>query len=194
MVTRIDHIRPPYGRRTEDIPRSCVFAATTNSGTSLGDETGNRRFWPVECGTINVDALAADRDQLWAEAYHQYRTGAKWWLDTAELEQLATQEQDERYCAGVWDQVIQEWTNSPTQRSQRDGEHGEMLPIEPFDSTRDEVTISDILIHAIGKPLGHWTQTDMNQVAKTLVHQKWKRGQKGTGVQRKRVYRRLFAG
>ena len=45
-----DSFRPAYGRKTETYPRQCVFFATTNERAFLKGDTGNRRFWVVECG------------------------------------------------------------------------------------------------------------------------------------------------
>ncbi len=71
FTARTDHFRPPYGRRAVDVPRQNVFAASTNDEHPFVDSTGNRRFWPVRCGRIDVDAIVRDRDQLWAETYNR---------------------------------------------------------------------------------------------------------------------------
>ena len=42
---------------------------------------------------IDRDDIERDRDQLWAEAVVRFKAGEKWWLETPELEALATAEQ-----------------------------------------------------------------------------------------------------
>ncbi len=78
LTRRVDKYREPYGRYPIDVPRQCVFAATVNLSEYLVDDA-NRRIWPVHCTTIDVDALARDRDQLWAEAFTLQLQGAPWW-------------------------------------------------------------------------------------------------------------------
>jgi hypothetical protein len=186
LTARVDHFRQPYGRRSEYVPRQCVFAASVNDSTPFTDETGNRRFWPARCGNdIQVDALAEARDQLWAEAYRRYLDGAIWYLDTHELNRAAEDEQEQRYASGVWDDVILSWLDNPVQRMDNRAQ-----PIEPFDSTYEMVTVTDILIHAIGKQLDKFDQKDLNQVSRCLIHHRWRRRRAGPRGARKYFYQR----
>lgn len=69
MLSRIeDSARLAYGRETSHVPRQFVMIGTTNSSEYLVDPTGNRRFWPVKVGRVDLKGLAEDAPQLWAEA------------------------------------------------------------------------------------------------------------------------------
>ena len=164
-----DVFRPPYGRRTQRFPRSCVFAATVNDTNTLTDETGNRRWWPVRCGRIDIPALARDRDQLWAEVVVLFDDGEKWWFESAELNRMAAREADKHYQPGIWDETILNWCERPVARFKRIDDHtlGDDLP---FDSRPFQVTINDILTHAIGKSLDKFAYNDVMAVQRALVH------------------------
>lgn len=70
ISTATDKYRAPYGKATEEHPRRCVFAMTTNQTEYLKDETGNRRWLPVSVTKMaDVEWLKENREQLLAEAY-----------------------------------------------------------------------------------------------------------------------------
>ena len=152
MSRTTDRFRPPYGMRLVESPRQCVFAGTVNHSTYLRDETGGRRFWPVTCGRIDIEALARDRDQLWAEAKARFEAGSVWWLETAELVQLASDQQVDRYEGDPWEEVIAPWIE-----------------------TRSSVSISEVLEKCLAKPQALWTQTDKIRAARCLRAQGWQR-------------------
>ena len=74
FLSRTDDIfRASYGRRAQKYPRRCTFFGTANDTNFLRDETGNRRFWPIDCFVFKpkksiFDDLDDELDQIWAEA------------------------------------------------------------------------------------------------------------------------------
>jgi predicted P-loop ATPase len=86
----VDHFRPAYGRRAVDCPRQGIFIATTNEFNIFKGDTGNRRFWPLQCydQTPTRDVFRIPDDilfQLWAEAKYYYEQGEPLYL-SADLE------------------------------------------------------------------------------------------------------------
>jgi putative DNA primase/helicase len=179
LTRTTDRYRPPYDRYVIEVPRQCVFAGSVNPDTYLRDETGNRRFWPLRCGSIDLDALRRDRDQLWAETVARYREGAIWWLDEPELVAAAKAEQDQRYQADAWDSRIDRWLTFERRRVN----HG----YAGYDDWRDEevertsplfdVSVGEILEGALGIEPARWTKADQMRVGAYLKIWRWKRYQ-----------------
>lgn len=83
VTATADHYRKAYATDAETYPRRCVFAATTNEGVFLRDETGERRMWILPCagqkgmseiglkGTL--PGFAEEVEQIWAEAVDMWR-------------------------------------------------------------------------------------------------------------------------
>ena len=94
-----DIFREPYGRRTGVYPRRCVFFGTTNEVEFLRDKTGNRRFWPIDCGiTEPIKSVFSDLPdevpQIWAEALLAWQLGEPLYL-TGEAKKIAEGAQEE---------------------------------------------------------------------------------------------------
>jgi putative DNA primase/helicase len=164
LTRTTDHYRPSYGKRSRDFDRRNVFGGTTNGAEYLRDETGNRRFWPVHAGTIDLPALRRDRDQLWAEAVTAYKTGETWWLDD-ETEELAAQEQELRREPDPWEEIVLPWLEKRAAPVSKD-ELLSMLKILP--EQRE--------------------QKHANRAAKILAMAGWQRRRKRTAMVREWLY------
>jgi putative DNA primase/helicase len=191
LTRTVDRYRPPYGRYVIDVPRQCVFAGSVNPDTYLRDETGNRRFWPVRCGRIDLDALRRDRDQLWGEAMARFQAGAVWWLEDPELIALASAEQDARYLSDAWDEVIDRWlTHERRTVNQGNGYDDVREEFVPRSEHLVDVSVGEILQWAIGIEPGRWTKGDQMRVGAYLKSRKWQRYLRRNGHLRQWRYRR----
>lgn len=109
LTSDTDLYRPPYAHGPRKVPRGNVFVGSTNHKKFLLDDTGNRRWWPIEAGEeINLTLLREWRDQLWAEATVAHGAGEKWHLTRAEDKEH--EEQVEKYrIRDPWENVIGKW-------------------------------------------------------------------------------------
>ena len=110
----VDTYRPPYGRKAIDVPRTAVFAATTNSRRYLRDQTGNRRFLPAQMlNEPDIAGLERDQEQLLAEAVHAVLAGEQNHL-TAEEDTMQRGEVGERLLPLSWRDKVESYIEDKT--------------------------------------------------------------------------------
>ena len=158
ITRRSDHFRPAYGRRVADFPRQCVFSASTNDSAYLNDPTGARRFWPVECHNIDLEALKRDVDQIWAESLSLYRDKQTWWIEDPELLDLARIEQSGRHNSDSWEQPIKEWISNSKENWVNSGKKIKDFCFES----------EDVLETCFDQKPGSWKPGDKARVGRVL--------------------------
>lgn len=104
-----DTYRASYGHYSRTYPRQFVFIGNTNKAEYLADETGARRYLPIECTEIASESVEANRELLWAEAVARYQAGEIWW-DIPDSER----EQERRYQDDAWADYIAPWLEGKT--------------------------------------------------------------------------------
>lgn len=115
VASREDYFRAPYEPAPKKHPRQTMFIATTNATQYLKDWTGNTRFWPIKCGTrVDFDGLAAERDQLFAEAVHRYQLGDATFPTSEQEKAWFAAEQDERVQGHPWEDLIADYLHENT--------------------------------------------------------------------------------
>jgi predicted P-loop ATPase len=147
---RIEIYRPPYGRGEVTEPRQCALIGTTNDAQYLKDETGARRFWPIKCGSINLEALKRDRDQIFAEAVRAYQGGARWWPDRDFERQTIKPQQDDRYAVDIWEPMVRLYL-----------------------ATCDSTTSAEIAVDCLGFALKDVKKADEMRISAILKRLKW---------------------
>lgn len=103
---------PKFKEFSTKFPRRLVFIGTTNQDEFLADETGNRRWLPIRVGLggfVDIDAIKADRDQLWAEAVVLFREHGVMFKDA---QQLAEGVHNDHTLTDPWDEMVHQWLES----------------------------------------------------------------------------------
>ena len=169
LAAGVDRFRPPYARNVVELTRQNVFVGSTNEDEFLDDPTGARRFWPVRVGEVDLEALEADRDQLWAEVYEEMTPGVgrplpPWWLSPEEDAELA--EDQVVYTRGdPWGDIVAAWT-SP--------QHVTEIGVTAAD-IRDGVTVAHVLGAVLAIDVGQQHKAAAMRVAGILTRLGWRK-------------------
>lgn len=97
--------RMAYAHTPVERARQFIIVGTTNSAEYLADTTGARRFWPVRVGRFDIEGIARDRNQLWAEARVREAAGESIRLPE-ELWNMAGQHQERRREVDAWEELL----------------------------------------------------------------------------------------
>lgn len=103
IASQQDFYRKPYGRNPEIRKRQCVFFGTTNNYDFLKDETGDRRYYPIDVNiakatkSIDTDLTKEYIAQVWAEAFQLYKQGQSIYIQDKKVLNIAEQEQRKHF-------------------------------------------------------------------------------------------------
>lgn len=143
---REDNYRNHYGRGHKKHPRQSILVGGTNRDDWQCDSTGGRKYLPIVVRQqINVESIAAIKDQLFAEAVVIARDPGEWWNIPG-----AEEHQDESYVGDSWEEVIA----------------GYVLG-------RDSTTIAVLLADAIRIDIGKQTKSDQTRAGNCLRRMGW---------------------
>jgi putative DNA primase/helicase len=172
VSSRVDHYRPPYGRRHINVPRQTVFAGSINEAQYLRDWTGNTRFHPIRCveeREIDLGGLQACRDQLLAEALVLHRQGARRYPTREEAETLFAPEQEARMQEAAWEGLVLEELGNTTYKT---------------------TTVHRILVEIVKVDAARITDKMMADVGRILSRAGWVQSRPMVNGRRQRVYTR----
>lgn len=172
LTSTVDSYRPPYGRRTEQRPRVCVFAGTTNNSHFLTDRTGNRRYLPlivckkrVKKSLFKKEAMEEFK-QAWGEALHIFQTENPELILSEDLQNVAQEMQNAFIEEDVRIGIIQEW----------------------LDHTNEEYVCAAMLFEqALGNECQKPTRRDSNDIHDIMLHSitGWKKVENEIGGRKK---------
>jgi len=166
VVRQVEEYRPPFAKLNVRIPRRCAFIGTSNNDEFLSIGENNRRWLPLDVvNQANIEALIADRNQIWAESIELFRKSGVLFRDAEKYQK----EVNDTY--SVIDEILQEqimnYLSLNYQESYRIGEVCKAIQDNPFHKATkgEQMAVARMLKH-----LGY----DKKRIgsARTMVWQK----------------------
>jgi predicted P-loop ATPase len=163
ISTRADRNRGLYREHYDTLLRRCGFIATVNTDTPLTDTEGNRRWLPMTIpddidGKHIAVQIAAEREQLWAEAVQVFKAEGIAWERAETLAKTVLGDYEVK--DDVWVSCIAEWLEAESI------ELGDDALVK--NSDRVPLTSKDLLVDAIGFKAAQVKRGDEMKVAKIM--------------------------
>ncbi|WP_242929028.1 VapE domain-containing protein [Pontibacter vulgaris] len=142
-------VRKAYGHHHEKMPRRASFAGSVNNLQFLNDTTGSRRFLCFEVTDIAY-RHTVELDKVYAQAYHLYQNGFRYWFDKDEIQQIS--QSNERFqVRAVEEELLLTWFKHPVENE----------PILFLTSTQmvaklainAKINVTDASVNKLGKAL-----------------------------------------
>jgi predicted P-loop ATPase len=155
------------------------MVGTTNRIDWHKDDTGGRRFWPIECtADINLEWLISNREQLFAEAKALYdlgtENGGAWWDVPIEDQkrQIAAHYQGDDPLVERLEQWLQDdrfYTGPGTQKSVA----GDPQGLEEWEHWGNVITTSRIMTVLMQMPIERQHRNTGQRVAQAMRKLGW---------------------
>lgn len=159
---------PKFQEMQTKYARRFLLWGSTNDDGFLADPTGERRYLPVSVAITrdhcDVDRIAADREQLWAEGLEIYRKDGVQWADA---ERLAKGEHAKFAFVDDWEAPVQRWLAQP-----------DVDGVAPEDWAHGVASV-DVLVGALGVSLSQIDRGRQMRMAGLLKRLGYKRRQFG---------------
>lgn len=160
---QVDRARPAYGRVREDRPRRSVEWGTTNNKIYLQSQTGNRRWWTLETGKIDLVGLRRDREQLLGEAATYEAAGESIGLDKT-LWGDAREAQEQRRVTDPWEDIL---------------DHMPDMVMHKSGDGFARVASADVLAHVLNIPSAQQNSAHGQRLAHAMERAGWNRNPSG---------------
>jgi predicted P-loop ATPase len=145
---------PKYVEFATKFPRRLLFIGTTNSDEFLADDTGERRWLPVDVGVVDVAGIERDRDQLWAEAIVLFKRDGVQWRDALTL---AADKHDDYKVSDPWQVAVEQWLA----QDEMDADDGQPRSEHPF-------KLENVMLGALGLEAGRQGMREKKRTASVL--------------------------
>ena len=185
-----DEYRAAYAHHKEKRPRQCIFIATTNKTEFLRDDTGNRRFWPVDVArrgpvkSLWKDLTDDEISQIWAEAVRDYKAGEPLFL-SRELEADAQAQQEQHMADTPLSGIVQEFLDRklPGDWDEKDLFARRAWLDDPLGAvgsvTRERVCVLEIFAELLSGDPSRMTTQQQNELHSIMTKMPgWKRADK----------------